>query len=215
MWGSRDYYKASFYKDSKAHFVSETGYHGCPCRSSLEKIVDKEYLWPIYNMQWSLHSSDQIGRTHRVELMENQIGQLFGIKTDNLDDFIFASQVSQAEAKKYFIKHSQKPFVLMIDEMEYWYYTLVASNDTLDEKTGIYKVYDIDNMNILADGEFKVGANSNKEIAKISLLYSDKKFLVIEWIIGGKTYYNHYLCGMPGFELKRYKEWLEKYNSIK
>lgn len=258
LWGSRDYYKASFYKDSKAHFVSETGYHGCPCRSSLEKIVDKEYLWPIYNMQWSLHSSDQIGRTHRVELMENQIGQLFGIKTDNLDDFIFASQVSQAEAKKYFIervrikkpytsgiiwwnmldgwpqmsdavvdyffekklaysfiKHSQEPFVLIIDEMEDWNYTLVASNDTLDEKTGIYKVYDIDNMNILADGEFKVGANSNKKLAKIPLLYSDKKFLVIEWIIGGKTYYNHYLCGMPGFELKRYKEWLEKYNSIK
>ena len=99
----------------------------------------------------------------------------------------------------------------MIDEMEDWNYTLVASNDTLDEKSGIYKVYDIDNMNILADGEFKVGINSNKELAKIPLLYSDKKFLVIEWIIDGKTYYNHYLCGMPGFELKRYKEWLEKY----
>lgn len=257
LWGARDYFKASFYKDSKAHFVSETGYHGCPCRESLEKTVDKEYLWPIYNEQWILHSSDQVGRTHRVELMESQIEQLFGIKPDNLDDFIFASQVSQAEAKKYFIervrikkpytsgiiwwnmldgwpqmsdavvdyffekklaysyiKRSQEPFALMMDEMKDWNYTLVASNDTLSEKRGAYKVYDIENKDVLTEGEFKVSANSNKELAEIPLLYSDKKFLVMEWTIDGKTYHNHYLCGMPGFDLEKYKEWLTEYDGI-
>ena len=36
--------------------------------------------------------------------MANQIKVLFGEVADNLDDFIFASQVSQAEALKYFIE---------------------------------------------------------------------------------------------------------------
>lgn len=258
LWGARDYFKASFYKDSKAHFVSETGYHGCPCRSTVEKTVDADSVWPIYNEQWSLHSSDQCGSMHRVKLMEQQIEQLFGFKPDNLDDFILASQISQAEAKKYFIeririkkpytsgviwwnmldgwpqmsdavvdyffekklayeyiKKSQEPCVLMIDEMADWNYTLVASNDTLQDKSGTYKIYDIDGGEILAEDTFNVCANSNKKLAQIPLLYSDKKFLVIEWEVSGKKYINHYLCGMPGFDFETYKRWLDKYRSLK
>ena len=30
LWGPRGYYKAPFYTDVHAHFVSEIGYHGCP-----------------------------------------------------------------------------------------------------------------------------------------------------------------------------------------
>jgi beta-mannosidase len=37
-------------------------------------------------------------------LMEKQIRYLFGIKPDNLEDYAEASQISQAEAKKYFIE---------------------------------------------------------------------------------------------------------------
>lgn len=257
LWGARDYFKADFYKNSRAHFVSETGYHGCPCRESVEKIVDKDFVWPIYNEQWALHSSDQQGSLARVKLMADQIEQLFGFSPDNLDDFILASQISQAEAKKYFIeririkkpytsgviwwnmldgwpqmsdavvdyffekklayyyiKESQGPFALMIDEMHDWNYTLVASNDTLTDKKGEYKVYDIDDMKVLAEGNFEVKSNSNKVLSRIPLLYSDKKFLVIEWTADGKKYKNHYLCGMPGFDFETYKNWLKKYKKL-
>lgn len=257
LWGSRDYFKADFYRNSKAHFVSETGYHGCPCRESVEKIVDSDSVWPIFNEQWALHSSDQLGSLARVNLMAEQIIQLFGFSPDNLDDFITASQISQAEAKKFFIeririkkpytsgviwwnmidgwpqmsdavvdyfyqkklaygyiKRSQEPIALMIDEMADWHYTLVVSNDTLMRKNGTYKVYDIDTGKVLADGDFTIGANSNKVLDKIRMYYSDKKFLVIEWEIDGKTYYNHYLCGMPGFDFGMYKAWLEKYMEL-
>lgn len=112
LWGARDYFKADFYSNSKAHFVSETGYHGCPSLESVKKIVDKNYIWPIFNEQWALHSSDQNGSMHRVQLMWDQIKQLFGFEPKCIEDFIKASQISQAEAKKYFIERVRikKPY---------------------------------------------------------------------------------------------------------
>lgn len=106
LWGPRDYYKSSFYAHSTAHFVSETGYHGCPSKKSIEKFIDKEYIWPIENNeQWTLHSSDQRNNPARVKLMADQIKQLFGFMPETLDEFVYASQVSQAEAKKFFIEN--------------------------------------------------------------------------------------------------------------
>ncbi len=112
LWGPRDYFKSSFYTTAKAHFFSETGYHGCPGKKSLEKFISPEKLWPYTdNNEWNLHSSDQRDNDYRVLLMEKQIRQLFGEVPDNLDEFAFASQVSQAEAKKFFIENvrTQKP----------------------------------------------------------------------------------------------------------
>jgi len=106
LWGPRDYFKSSFYTNAKAYFVSEAGYHGCPGRKSLEKMLDPEYVWPYAdNEQWILHSSDQRGNDSRVWLMHRQIQQLFGDVPTDIDDYTLASQISQAEAKKFFIEH--------------------------------------------------------------------------------------------------------------
>lgn len=104
LWGARDYYKADFYKNSPALFVSETGYHGCPSPESVKKIVDEGCEWPCWNEQWTLHSSDQRGNDNRVRLMMDQIYQLFAFEPNSLEEFSLASQISQAEAKKYFIE---------------------------------------------------------------------------------------------------------------
>lgn len=105
LWGMRDYHKAEFYKNSIAHFVSETGYHGCPSPESIKKFITPERLWPYRdNPEWTLHSSDQNGSQHRVVLMEYQIRQLFGEVPNDLEGFSRASQICQAEAKKYFIE---------------------------------------------------------------------------------------------------------------
>lgn len=104
LWGPRDYYKADFYAQSKACFVSETGYHGCPSPESVRKIVDEDCVWPYSNAQWTLHSSDQNGSDHRVRLMADQIRQLFAFEPKDIEEFSLASQISQAEAKKFFIE---------------------------------------------------------------------------------------------------------------
>lgn len=105
-WGPRDYYKSDFYRNVKAHFISETGYHGCPSVESIRKFITPERVWPYHkNPEWTLHSSNQEGNDHRVMLMENQVRQLFGEVISDMDDYVLASQISQAEAKKFFIEH--------------------------------------------------------------------------------------------------------------
>lgn len=104
-WGPRDYFKSRYYTENGAHFISECGYHGCPARVSIEKFIDEDKVWPYTNNeQWILHSSDQHGRDDRVMLMEKQIRQLFGDVPTDLDNYALASQISQAEAKKFFIE---------------------------------------------------------------------------------------------------------------
>ncbi len=41
---------------------------------------------------------------YRIKLMADQVKELFGTIPDNLEDFVTASQISQAEAKKFFIE---------------------------------------------------------------------------------------------------------------
>ena len=113
LWGPRDYFKSPFYTGSRCHFVSEMGYHGCPNRASIERFIPKESLWPWEgNADWLLHSSEPTGRAdgpyaYRNKLMADQIAQFFGDHAENLDDFILLSQITQAEAFKFFIEQAR------------------------------------------------------------------------------------------------------------
>ncbi len=110
LWGPRDYFKSDFYRLSRASFVSEIGYHGCPDVSSIRRFVPPEKVWPWQdNEQWDYHASnpylpDDQYLNYRTSLMAEQIREMFGEIPDNLEDFAFASQICQAEAKKFFIE---------------------------------------------------------------------------------------------------------------
>jgi beta-mannosidase len=109
LWGPRDYYKSRFYTETTAHFVSEIGYHGCPAIDSLEEFLSTEALWPWKgNDEWRIHAADTWPEpgpyAYRIELMAKQIREVFGIEPDNLEDFVLASQICQAEAKKFFVE---------------------------------------------------------------------------------------------------------------
>lgn len=109
LWGPRDYYKSRFYTESKAHFVGEAGYHGCPNISSIKKFIDEDHLWPWQdNSQWITHCTSPTGNegmfAYRVKLMVDQVQELFGFEPDKLEDFAVASQISQAEAVKFFVE---------------------------------------------------------------------------------------------------------------
>jgi len=117
LWGPRDYFKGEYYRNTICHFASETGYHGCNSPKSLKKFIAPEQLWPwrdnpedkLARRDWLVHAacmeaSDACHYSYRIPLMANQVKTLFGSEPDNLDDFARASQISQAEAKKYFIE---------------------------------------------------------------------------------------------------------------
>lgn len=109
LWGPRDYFKSSYYHNALCHFASEIGYHGCPSPESIRKFISADKLWPpTNNDEWTLHASSPIPDAHlydtRIALMMNQVREMFGTVPDNLEEFSFASQVVQAEAKKHFVE---------------------------------------------------------------------------------------------------------------
>ncbi len=115
LWGPRGYYKDPFYKEATCLFASETGYHGMPCRESLEEMFSPDNVYPwsdtsahVWKDAWltkSVRESPAYGYVpKRNNLMINQVNILFGEVPDDLDRFIEASQTVQAEALKYFIE---------------------------------------------------------------------------------------------------------------
>ena len=112
LWGPRGYYKAAYYRSALCHFASEIGYHGCPAPESVRRFISPEHVWPYTdNPEWNLHSTSPVpglplfgAENARVELMANQIREFFGQIPETLEDFSFASQATQAEAKKTFIE---------------------------------------------------------------------------------------------------------------
>lgn len=115
LWGPRDYFKGDYYRTTVCHFASETGYHGCPSPESLEKYIPKDKLWPMFDPrgntipEWQVHSAcmetePAVEFSYRIGLMARQVQTLFGSMPDNLPEFARMSQISQAEAKKYFIE---------------------------------------------------------------------------------------------------------------
>ncbi len=116
LWGPRDYFKGKFYKTSVCCFASETGYHGCPSPDSLKKFIAPENLWPwreegkdYANKAWLAHATcweavPTNSFAYRIPLMTNQVKTLFGSEPEDLNTYALQSQISQAEAKKYFIE---------------------------------------------------------------------------------------------------------------
>ena len=109
LWGPRDYYKNPFYSEAKARFASETGYHGCPSPESVRKFISPDKLWPpLDNNEWIVHAAAMETAPspfrYRIALMVSHVEGLFGLHADNLDDFALASQISQAEAYKFFVE---------------------------------------------------------------------------------------------------------------
>ena len=105
LWGPRGYYKDPYYKDARTIFVSEIGYHGCPNKESIDKMFTKDCRYPWkedgdWNEEWLTKSVRPlpyfIEFVGRNDLMTNQ--------PKTLEDFIGASQSTQAEAMKYFVE---------------------------------------------------------------------------------------------------------------
>lgn len=113
LWGPRDYFKGDYYKNAKPCFVSETGYHGCPSVESLKKYIREENLYPMLgadgepNEDYLIHGSSLYSKdenSYRTKLMISQVETLFGEVPDTLEEFSLLSQISEAEADKYFIE---------------------------------------------------------------------------------------------------------------
>ncbi|UVI27736.1 glycoside hydrolase family 2 protein [Paenibacillus spongiae] len=259
LWGARDYFKSGFYSMAKSHFAGEMGYHGCTNLSSILRYIDEDHVWPWKdNEQWVTHATAPVrgpdsAYRYRVQLMADQINELFGEYPERIEDFIIASQISQAEAKKYFIervrmrkwhttgvlwwnlidgwpqfsdaivdyyyskklayhyiKRSQQPVCIMVDEPDSWHVRVKIGNDSNQAAKGTFRVWDADSNETLLQGPFAIEANGIGELGAIRAPRSQQRLILIRWEIDGTEYGNHYLQGTPGFSYEQYKAWLEK-----
>ena len=110
-WGARAYFKDDFYKHATATFIGEAGYHGCPAPSSIKKFLAPENVWPWDNRAWAIHSTEDVRIENelncRNRLMADQVKLLCADEPDNMDEFAVISQISQAEALKFFIERTR------------------------------------------------------------------------------------------------------------
>ena len=110
-WGARAYFKDDFYKHTRAHFISECGYHGCPSPETLREFLPADKLWPWHNDSWDTHNTEDLRNVRRSynrnDLMADQVRILAGRVPDTLEEFSRLSQISQAEAKKFFVERTR------------------------------------------------------------------------------------------------------------
>lgn len=115
LWGPRDYFKGNYYKNTVCHFASETGYHACPSPESVKKFIAENNLWPWHDENgeakdsWLAHAACMVpdklsAYSYRIHLMASQVATLFKGNPDSLEAFAKRSQISQAEALKYYIE---------------------------------------------------------------------------------------------------------------
>lgn len=258
LWGPRDNFKSPFYLNDKASFVSEIGYHGCPSVESIRKFISKEYVWPWENDEWMAHQTVPGGQWtkdwNRNKLMVEQVRELFGKVPDDLETFSIASQISQAEALKFFIentrlkkwkktglmwwnlldcwpqfsdavvdyyfneklafayvKQSQKPLLLMLNELHSWHLKATIGNDGCNDYQGKYRILDGETGEVIVQGEFLSKANENEDITEFWCSRSQTRFFFLELEADGCRCVNHYvhLCGNLGLE--RYRKFMENY----
>jgi beta-mannosidase len=263
LWGPRGYFKSPFYTRHSAHFIGEIGYHGCPNLASIRRFISPEKLWPWQdNEEWHVHDVHhwpqmKIERD-RIRLMANQIKELFGAIPEDLETFILASQITQAEAKKFFIestrmrkwqtsgilwwnvldgwpqfsdaivdyyfgkklayhyiRRAQRPLCVMVGEAGTTLtMPVVACNDTLQEQSLHYRLWDADSQETLASGDAVIPANQNWQLDRLRSYASDKRMILIEWESAGQHFGNHYLVGSPPVSLDHYRQWLDKITEL-
>lgn len=153
LWGGRNYYKGSFYKNTLARFASEIGYFGCPKPKSMREFLTPEGLWPWQDSdEWHMHavnvdiSKNSPNAWIPAKICEN-IENVFGAAPADLNTYTLASQIVQAEAFKFFIEHfrigkrdGSKSGILWWNLIDGWPQTSNGAVDYYFRKKIAYKV---------------------------------------------------------------------------
>ena len=109
-----------------------------------------------------------------------------------------------------YVKRSQRRICLMFKEPANWGQALAAANSTREPSELKFTVTDVESGKILLSGEKHLDANSAAELGSIPFSMGDKKLYLIEWKDNFGKGVNHYLAGLPPFNLEWYKKLMNK-----
>ena len=108
LWGGNRWFRDSFYTNNTANFISECGFHGCPAPSGIRKYIPEDSVWPLDNIFWAVHSTEDVFTelsNGRNEMMRNHVKLMYGEVPSDMNEFALLSQLYQAEALKFFMEH--------------------------------------------------------------------------------------------------------------
>lgn len=113
QWAQGVFFKDDAYKNLPNEFISETGYLGLPSINSLKEFLrepekfylNKEEFTPEYLAHLCSMEDGTAGKyVFRMPCIFKHAKDLFGYVPDDLNDLVQMTQISQAEALKYFIE---------------------------------------------------------------------------------------------------------------
>lgn len=109
----------------------------------------------------------------------------------------------------HYIKRSQTPLCIMCREPKNSMLTLIATNDTQEEKQVEYTVENVANGETVKTGSFTIGANGICEIGEIP--EADGAFYLIKWTDGKVENCNHFTCKIGDkWDFEKYVECMKK-----
>ncbi|OQA84660.1 MAG: Exo-beta-D-glucosaminidase precursor [Lentisphaerae bacterium ADurb.Bin242] len=121
--------------------------------------------------------------------------------SDAVVDYYYAKKLAY-----YYIRSSQRPFLLMFDEATRGVLPLYAVNDTRHAVSGTFRVSEPGTGETLLSGEFRADADASAKIAEMAVEPQKRAMFLIEWNTGPETRFNHYLHGPVPFELSMYEK---------
>ena len=93
------------------------------------------------------------------------------------------------------LTRSQQPVCLLFREPKDDGLELVCANDTLDAVDFSYRITDVTNDRVIAEGNGATDANVTAPVCSIPYTGDGTVVYLIEWTRDGKTYRNHYVSG--------------------
>jgi len=125
--------------------------------------------------------------------------------SDAVVDYYFSRKLAYS-----FIKRSQEPLCLVLQEPQNWRQALVACSDPRCDLPLEYTVRDVDSGELLIQGRGVARADAVTVLGQIPFSMGARRFYLLAWQSDFGPGRNHYLAGNPPFELAQYRGWLEK-----
>jgi beta-mannosidase len=129
--------------------------------------------------------------------------------SDAVVDWYFSRKLAY-----HYLRRSQQPICLMVDEAEDWHHAVVLGNDSRTDADVRWSVEDGETGEVLLSGQVRSPANENVRVGRVKAFAGVRRLLLLHWEVDGVPGGNHYVAGHPPFDRARYAAWMERIEAL-
>ena len=126
--------------------------------------------------------------------------------SDAVVDYYFTKKLAYR-----YIRRSQQPLCMMLDEAENGVHRVIAVNDTDKDSRLQYRITSMRSGNVLAQGEVRTPTDAAVQAGTLEAA-DGQDLVLIEWTDRDKSHSgkNGYLMGEPPYDLSDYVDWANR-----